>query len=145
MRVVENICVHFDSTSQEESFDVSIVFYATFGWRDIEVWKFSVSRVVEIEKQGGETKISWRHCEASTKVFSQRNVWITREWYLNALENCLQSLWHKKREFLTDSKFRCLAETQLKVKILKRGNQNFSSRDHPGLWWCASIDDGYQK
>jgi len=127
------------------SFDVSIVFYATFGWRDIEVWKFSVSRVEEIEKQGGETKISFWHYVTSIGVYSQRNVWMTREWYLIALENCLEALWYKKREFLTDSKFRCLAETRLKVKILKPGNQNFSSRSHPGLWWCTSIVDGNQK
>jgi len=70
MRVVENICVQFDSTLQEESFDVSLDFYTTFGWTDIDVSKFSVSRVVEIEKQGGETKISFKHCEASIGVFS---------------------------------------------------------------------------
>ena len=79
MRVVENICVQFDSTSQEESFDVSLDFYAMIGRTDIEVSKFSVSRVVEIEKQGGETKISLRHCESSIGLFSQRNLWNTRE------------------------------------------------------------------
>jgi len=55
MRVVENICVQFDSTSQEESFDVSLDFYAMIGRTDIEVSKFFVSRVLENEKQGGET------------------------------------------------------------------------------------------
>ena len=144
MRVVENICVHFDSTSQEESFDVLLDFYATFGWTDTEVWKFSVSRVVEIEKQGGETLISFWHYVTSIGVYSQRNVWMTREWYLIALENCLEALWYKKREFLTDSKFRCLAETWLKVKILKRRNPSFSSRSYPSPWWCTSKLDGDQ-
>ena len=74
MRVVENICVQFDSTLQEVSFDVSLDFYTTFGWTDIEVSKFFVSRVLENEKQGGETKISLRHCESSIRVFSQRNL-----------------------------------------------------------------------
>ena len=57
MRVVENICVQFDSTLQEESFDVSFVLEAMLGHSDSEVSKFSVSRVKDFEKQGGETNL----------------------------------------------------------------------------------------
>jgi len=73
LRVVENICVQFDSTLQEESFDVSLDFYTTFGWTDIDVSKFSVSRVVEIEKQGGETNLYLEKFWQSEKLSAEEN------------------------------------------------------------------------